>query len=1603
MPKLSSSHGAAYYRIVIGPTRGEVPARPSLVQRGRLFFTCRRAAPPAFGSTATSKDVPSMDESLSTELAVVSAIYGEDLRSERGSDGLQARIFVRPCAEAPQVELSLQALDGYPSVAPEVSVEGLSATEAQILVERLNSRAAESLGEPMIHMLASEANCFIAEHCLGVEDGLQGGEGGGVASTSGDCGRKTETENEGQERGVGDEVREDDGERRGKGRRKEQDKSGRKREHVERPATPKKRPMREAKDVIHRIQWDPDLDVRDFAVGYLDRFLGVVEKPFAEFTWRDLATVGPAALAIPQHRIQYFKCRGEMVWSKVENFDNVFGSRGAGTTIDQVVAHKVPINNSNEGPQTQSTGGHESNPRVGEEDGSEAGGPEEEEESDADDAGSRLGQRGRYSRQNARRPNYFVCFRVTDSEITAAVRDAQDSMVASVPILAKGRLPIAALHVTLCTLRLKDEDAVARAKEVMHAVRPQLTSILPQSLGLTFAGVGTFRDRLLYVNVQDEGPVLELSKLLMRAFEAAGIALPGNHGDPKPHMTFMRLTRPMCNELGTNFIDRGLHAHLSAQWFGVQHVDGIHLCSMTEPLQANGFYVRLASVGNNLLGASPRLHDIVQHVLRGLRVDGLISANDAKLVAKELAGVADVPDKALEPVLSANRERCCHKLLLIMRGVPGSGKSCLLNRLNDWNRIHICNADKYFEQHGVYKFNAQELGAAHEYCFDRFLDGIESGEKLLAVDNTNTRLWEYSIYRRVAELCGYEVEVVELSCPDGGALKQFAVRNSHGVPYPSVQAMYERWEADPTARIVRPWLEDDTNSYDPSEQLISIFSELLAGEPGEGAPRPEVVYSAVFLTAKSIGVLLRTINPTYVNVRCDHVTLAYRPEEAHMRELPFGQRVRLKATGLVDDRQVQALAVELIDAPSIKCVNSVPHVTISTGLGAQACTANDILTHQGGAGIKPCAQVQLDGVIGCVMDIGRQCQQRVVDKGEYTRVVNSVGEPGDIEGPIFGSAAALHIFDFDGTLFDTPGPIEGKKEYMHAMGRSWPHAGWYSRSETLLPPLRIYPGPALHQLRTHCGQSGSITVVLTGRLERSREAVERILEANGVCVDKVILKDTGIANSTDDFKMQVVSNLLGDCPKIKHVKIWEDLPENLAAFHKIARRFPSIRWKIIDSLSLKWPEFEPSLIDTAPPLTCQGPSAKFGVSDYLSAAGAFPQKEHRAATRAGLRFISKVWASVINYQGSATRLIAPFGSHMLGRAGDVDLCLLAPERLAIKECLSQLRHQLERCGVKRTYIGHSKRCPRLRVCLDFATCSPVEFDIVFCRVGRDMLASGVKAADGDKLPGGVVKGDQASRAAAAGPALQSQIMKAIPDEQSMEQFAVAIEVLVRVLKARRLKGNAFHCPRTFHLVKLLARHLVEDHPSFKSSDELTVHAIELMAGLTQQDWAKVFGDTVPISYLGPLLTAFSEARAIVRSESYPTWRAVHDLLNSGQRFPPEGYCVLALRCRSRDSASLWRLSNFLEARVGSYIRALLEAGVAVIPGTTSRSKGEYRLEFGVPERSTMAAQRQCQPLVDEVRCHEARSNAWMEVRVPRDRRGPSTARLTRHHSSLSVG
>ncbi len=77
------------------------------------------------------------------------------------------------------------------------------------------------------------------------------------------------------------------------------------------------------------------MDSREFVVGYVDRFVGLQEKTFDDFSFKNFVDVDfeKQEFSVPQHRIQYFKWKGSVVWDKTVRMDYIFGSGNSKKTI----------------------------------------------------------------------------------------------------------------------------------------------------------------------------------------------------------------------------------------------------------------------------------------------------------------------------------------------------------------------------------------------------------------------------------------------------------------------------------------------------------------------------------------------------------------------------------------------------------------------------------------------------------------------------------------------------------------------------------------------------------------------------------------------------------------------------------------------------------------------------------------------------------------------------------------------------------------------------------------------------------------------------------------------------------------------------------------------------------------------------------------------------------------------------------------------------------------------------------------------------------------------------------------------------------------------
>ncbi|KFV02569.1 NEDD4-binding protein 2-like 2 [Tauraco erythrolophus] len=105
---------------------------------------------------------------------------------------------------------------------------------------------------------------------------------------------------------------------------------------------------------------------------------------------------------------------------------------------------------------------------------------------------------------------------------------------------------------------------------------------------------------------------------------------------------------------------------------------------------------------------------------------------------------------------------CSQKLLLILRGLPGSGKTTLSRVLLGQSRDGIVfSTDDYFRQQDGYTYNAAQLGDAHDWNQKRAKQAMDQGKSPVIIDNTNTQAWEMKPYVEVALEKGYRVEFHE--------------------------------------------------------------------------------------------------------------------------------------------------------------------------------------------------------------------------------------------------------------------------------------------------------------------------------------------------------------------------------------------------------------------------------------------------------------------------------------------------------------------------------------------------------------------------------------------------------------------------------------------------------------------------------------------------------------------------------------------------------------------------------------------------------------------------------------------------------------------------
>ncbi|XP_010623427.1 NEDD4-binding protein 2 isoform X2 [Fukomys damarensis] len=134
-------------------------------------------------------------------------------------------------------------------------------------------------------------------------------------------------------------------------------------------------------------------------------------------------------------------------------------------------------------------------------------------------------------------------------------------------------------------------------------------------------------------------------------------------------------------------------------------------------------------------------------------------------------------------------------VLVLLRGLPGSGKSFLARSLQEDNPSGvILSTDDYFYINGQYQFDIKYLGEAHEWNHNRAKEAFEKKISPIIIDNTNLQAWEMKPYVALSQKHKYKVLFREPDTWWKFKPKELARRNIHGISKEKIIRMLDHYQ-----------------------------------------------------------------------------------------------------------------------------------------------------------------------------------------------------------------------------------------------------------------------------------------------------------------------------------------------------------------------------------------------------------------------------------------------------------------------------------------------------------------------------------------------------------------------------------------------------------------------------------------------------------------------------------------------------------------------------------------------------------------------------------------------------------------------------------------
>lgn len=141
------------------------------------------------------------------------------------------------------------------------------------------------------------------------------------------------------------------------------------------------------------------------------------------------------------------------------------------------------------------------------------------------------------------------------------------------------------------------------------------------------------------------------------------------------------------------------------------------------------------------------------------------------------------------------------KVMIIMRGPPGCGKSFLAREIIDtttkdhWSDHIFSASDFFYKEDGCFDFNRLHIRKSHQWNQARLNSHARNGWSPIIVDNTNIMKWEMNAYLKTAVQYGYLVEIVHPNTSWSKSPDALVAMNIHDVPRATIERMILNYQS----------------------------------------------------------------------------------------------------------------------------------------------------------------------------------------------------------------------------------------------------------------------------------------------------------------------------------------------------------------------------------------------------------------------------------------------------------------------------------------------------------------------------------------------------------------------------------------------------------------------------------------------------------------------------------------------------------------------------------------------------------------------------------------------------------------------------------------